>query len=60
MKKTLLIVTGLMALGFPVHAAQVTQADQADQAKVSQQAEPIQTETNFCVKVPLGWRCYNR
>ncbi|MBD2127485.1 hypothetical protein NDI39_02070 [Microcoleus sp. ZQ-A2] len=57
MKKTLLIVTGLMALGFPVHAAQVTQvnqADQADQAKVSQQAEPIQTETNFCRRARNG------
>ena len=62
MKKTLLIVTGLMALGFPVHAAQVTQvnqADQADQAKVSQQDGPIQTETNFCRKMPTGaYRCW--
>lgn len=60
MKKTLLIVTGLMALGFPVHAAQVTQvnqADQADQAKLSQQDGPIQTETNYCVRLPRGWRC---
>jgi hypothetical protein len=61
MKKTLLIVTGLMALGFPVHAAQVTQvnqADQADQTQVSQQDGSIQTETNFCVKLRTGWRCY--
>lgn len=61
MKKTLLIVTGLMALGFPVHAAQVTQvnqADQADQAKVSQQDQPIQTETNFCFRRATGWICY--
>ena len=58
MKKTLLIVTGLMALGFPVHAAQVTQVNQADQAKVSQQAEPIQTETNLCYRIPTrGWFC---
>ena len=47
-----------MALGFPVHAAQVTQVNQADQAKVSQQAEPIQTETNFCVKIRNTYRCY--
>jgi hypothetical protein len=58
MKKTLLIVTGLMALGFPVHAAQVTQVNQADQAKVSQQAEPIQTETNFCIRRHTGWYCF--
>lgn len=58
MKKTLLIVTGLMALGLPVHAAQIAQADQADQAKVSQQAEPIQTETNVCIKRSTGWYCY--
>jgi hypothetical protein len=55
MKKTLLIVTGLMALGLPVHAAQVTQvnqADQADQTQVSQQDRPIQTETNlFCNRI---------
>ncbi|MEG3906132.1 hypothetical protein QUB19_28680 [Microcoleus sp. B4-C5] len=54
MKKTLLIVTGLMALAFPVHAAQITQvnqADQADQSQVSQQVKPIQTETNMvCIK----------
>jgi hypothetical protein len=58
MKKTLLIVTGLMALGFPVHAAQITQTDQADQVKVSQQAEPIQTETNYCVRLPRGYYCW--
>lgn len=58
MKKTLLIVTGLMALGFPVNAAQVTQFNQADQAKVSQQDQPIQTETNVCVRVRTGWRCF--
>ncbi len=58
MKKTLLIVTGLMALGLPVHAAQIAQADQADQAKVSQQAEPIQTETNFCRRFPSGYYCW--
>jgi hypothetical protein len=59
MKKTLLIVTGLMALGFPVHAAQIAQADQAHQAQVSQQA-PIQTETNFnvCRKVGRGYYCW--
>jgi hypothetical protein len=45
MKKTLLIVTTLMALGLPVQAEQI-QADQVDQAKMSQQVEPIQTETN--------------
>ncbi len=58
MKKTLLIVTGLMALGFPVHAAQVTQVNQADQAKVSQQDQPIQTETNFCRKVMNRYYCW--
>ena len=58
MKKTLLIVTGLMALGFPVHAAQIAQADQADQVKVSQQAEPIQTETNWCVRTARGIYCF--
>jgi hypothetical protein len=58
MKKTLLIVTGLMALGLPVHAAQIAQTDQADQAKVSQQAEPIQTETNFCLRTPRGFYCW--
>lgn len=57
MKKTLLIVTGLMALGFPVHAAQIAQADQADQAQVSQQAKPIQTETNFCFRTWRGYYC---
>jgi hypothetical protein len=57
MKKTLLIVTGLMALGFPVHAAQVTQVNQVDQAKVSQQDGPIQTETNICRRLPSGWYC---
>jgi hypothetical protein len=52
MKKTLLIVTGLMALGLPVHAAQIAQVNQAEQAKVSQQAGPIQTETNArCVLI---------
>ncbi|HAG83120.1 MAG TPA: hypothetical protein DCL61_18640 [Cyanobacteria bacterium UBA12227] len=49
MKKTLLIVTGLMALGLPVHAAQMTQVNQADQAKVSPQAKPIPTEINHCI-----------
>jgi hypothetical protein len=58
MKKTLLIVTGLMALGFPVHAAQVTQVNQADQAKVSQQDQPIQTETNVCLRKATGWICF--
>jgi hypothetical protein len=58
MKKTLLIVTGLMALGLPVHAAQIAQADQADQAEVSQQTEPIQTETNFCIRVRGSYQCY--
>lgn len=46
MKKTLLIITGLMASGLPVHAAQISQADQA---KVSQQAEPIPTAINHCI-----------
>ena len=61
MKKTLLIVTGLMALGFPVHAAQVTQVNQADQAELNQQVTPIQTETNLvrCIRVPTGYRCYS-
>jgi hypothetical protein len=55
MKKTLLIVTGLMALGFPVHAAQIAQADKADQAQASPQVKPIQTETNLrCIKLPTG------
>lgn len=59
MKKTLLIVTGLMALGLPVHAAQITQVNQADQAKVSQQDGPIQTETNVCRKMPSGaYKCW--
>lgn len=59
MKKTLLIVTGLMALGLPVHAAQITQVNQADQVKVSQQAEPIQTETNaVCRRTPQGYYCF--
>ncbi|MFP4409976.1 hypothetical protein [Coleofasciculus sp.] len=57
MKKTLLIVTTLMALGLPVHAAQIAQADQADQAKVSQQSEPIQTETFWCLITPRGIFC---
>jgi len=46
-----------MALGFPVHAAQVTQvnqADQPDQAKVSQQSGPFQTETNLCRRLANG------
>ncbi len=54
MKTTLLIVTGLMALSFPVHADQITQvnqADQADQAKVSQQAEPGQMKTGVCNRI---------
>lgn len=54
MKKTLLIVAGLMALSLPVHAAQVTQANQADQAKVSQQDRPIKTETNLSCYIVLG------
>lgn len=58
MKKTLLIAAGLMTLGFPVHAAQIAQADQADQAKVSQQAEPIQTETNACKVIAGNYRCW--
>ena len=58
MKKTLLIVTGLMALGLPVHAAQIAQADQADQVKVSQQAEPIQTETNLCGRINGRYYCW--
>jgi len=61
MKKTLLIVAGLMTISFPAHAqiTQVNQADQADQAKVSQQDGPIQTETNLvCRKVMNMYYCY--
>jgi hypothetical protein len=60
-KKALLIAAGLMAINLPVNAAQVNQVngvDQADQAKVSQQDQPIQTETNFCVKIRNTYRCY--
>lgn len=57
MKKTLLIVTTLMALGLPVQAEQI-QADQVDQAEMSQQVEPIQTETNFrCFRLRYGFFC---
>jgi hypothetical protein len=60
-KKALLIATGLMAINLPVNAAQVAQfngADQADQAKVSQQDQPIQTETNVCIRRVSGWYCF--
>jgi hypothetical protein len=52
MKKALLIVTGLMALGLPVHAAQIAQANQVE---LNQQVKPIQTETNLkCHNWPCG------
>jgi hypothetical protein len=56
MEKTLLIVTAFMALGLLVQAKQI-QASQADQLKLSRQAEPIQTETNF-VCFSVGGKVY--
>ncbi|MFP4578498.1 MAG: hypothetical protein ACLFT9_23255 [Coleofasciculus sp.] len=58
MKKTLLIVTTLMALGLPVQAEQI-QVNQADEAEMSQQVEPIQTDTNFmCFRLRWGVYCF--
>jgi hypothetical protein len=57
-KKALLIAAGLMAINLPVNAAQVSQVN-ADEVNVSQQAEPIQTETNVCKRYPNGtYQCY--
>lgn len=53
MKKALLIATGLIAINFPVNAAQVTQVN-ADEVNVSQQTQPISTETNACRRAPNG------
>jgi hypothetical protein len=61
-KKALLIAAGLMAINLPVNAAQVNQVNgvnQADQANVSQQDGPIQTETNVCKRYPNGtYQCW--
>ena len=44
-----------MALGFPVHAAQITQFNQAEQAELNQQVKQIQTETNLrCIRLSNG------
>jgi hypothetical protein len=58
MKKTLLIITGLMALGLPIQAAQATQVSQANQAKVSQQTVPIQIEKGMCIIRNNVKHCY--
>ncbi|MCT7951289.1 hypothetical protein NG798_15925 [Ancylothrix sp. C2] len=60
MKKTLLIFTGLMALSLPVHAAQVTEVNQAGQVEMNQQVKPIQTETAMCIRTPRGVLCRPR
>jgi hypothetical protein len=58
MKKVLLIATTLMALGLPAHAAQINQADQNDQAKMSQQGEKIEVTTNVCKQIKGRPVCY--
>jgi hypothetical protein len=56
-KKALLIVAGLMAINLPVNAAQVAQVN-ADEVNVSQQTQPIQTETNLCKRTHRGVYCW--
>jgi hypothetical protein len=59
MKKALLIATTLMTLALPAHAAQINQADQDDQAKMSQQAEKIENTTSLICRIINGRRfCY--
>lgn len=59
MKKTLLIASTLMALALPAHANQINQADQDEQAKISQQGEKIEITTNqVCRRIKGKTLCF--